>query len=702
MPLGRGDSFAGYTVVRLLGSGAMGEVYLVQHPKLPRLDALRILGPGLSADEDYRQRFSRGADSAAALWHPSVVGVHDYGEFDDRLWIAMDYVEGTDAAQLLTDQYPRGMPAPAVGAIVIAVAGALDYAHQRGVLHRDVKPANILVTEPEDGVRRILLSDFGIPRQRGDINGLTTARFNERTLAYSAPEELMGSVIDGRADQYALAATAFHLLTGAPPYQHSNPVALISEHLNAAPPKLSDRRPDLAHVDQVLSTALAKDPADRFDRCRQFATALNERAANPRSDRSAKAAITVAAPAAGQDARRPSRSAPEGRHSATARSTFGKSERRAVGRRRRRILLAAATAMSVLAVISVIGYITQQKHTTTPPPPVAILDGTYRLVYDATKRTDNGAPGAGQPSTDNTSWWAYRSSCGPATGCVGTGTKLDPHNLQVMLTPAVTTVLHFADGRWQDTPPRYQNEEPMCLGVDGKVVAGTETMVTARSLEPQTDGALRGVSTMTVLTNECGNQGKVVQVPLVGNRTGDRPVGVSVADPAAVAVSPSPSTPAPPAAGPVLNGAYRFDYDTTHRTLNGQPTTGAQQTETHWWAFRSLCTSRRCVATGATLAENNHQEPSGLADVVQFIDGSWKDTPSLLNPMPCNTGNASQMLTSGWSFQPQADGTLRGVATDTVITDECGRQGDVLKTPFVVTRTGEVPPAVILADPALF
>jgi serine/threonine protein kinase, bacterial len=702
MPLVSGTLFAGYTILRLLGSGGMGEVYLAQHPRLPRRDALKILPTDVSTDREFRERFNREADLAATLWHPSVVGVHDRGEFDGQLWIAMDYVEGTNAAQLVKDQYPSGMPVRVVCTIVTAVAGALDYAHQRGLLHRDVKPANILLTNPEDGVRRILLADFGMAWQQGDISELTVPNSTVGTVSYAAPEQLMGSDIDGRADQYALAATAFHLLTGAPPYQHSNPVAVISQHLNAAPPKLTDRRPELAHLDQVLSTALSKDPADRFDRCRQFATALRERAADSKSDRSAEAAVTVAAHATGQSARPPSRSTQEGRHSATAQSTVAKSGWRGVGRRRLWILLGAATVAVALTVIGATGYLTQQKHNTTPIPPGAILDGTYRLVYDTTKRTDNGAPAPPQPNTDNTSWWAYRSLCRSSKECVAIGTKLDSHNPTVMLTPASTAVLHFADGLWRDTPPRFQNDEPKCLGADGKVVAGTETMAAARSMEPQPDGTLRGVSTTTVLTNECGNQGKVVQVPFVATRTGDRPIGVSVADPAGVAASPSTSAPAPPAASPVLNGAYRFDYDNTHQTVNGHPATNSGKTETHWWAFRSLCTSTRCVATGATLADNNQQEPSGLADVVQFIDGSWEDTPSLLNPVPCDTGNSTQMITSGWSFQPQADGTLRGVATDTVITNECGRQGDVYKTPFVVTRIGDVPPKVVLADPTLF
>lgn len=145
-----------------------------------------------------------------------------------------------------------------------------------------------------------LLADFGIARQLAEVSGLTATNMTVGTVSYAAPEQLMGSDIDGRADQYALAATAFHLLTGAPPYQHSNPVAVISQHLNAASPKLSDRRPELADLDPVLSKALAKDPAERFNRCREFAAKLSERAHfDPESDRSTEAGITVEAPRPG-------------------------------------------------------------------------------------------------------------------------------------------------------------------------------------------------------------------------------------------------------------------------------------------------------------------------------------------------------------------------------------------------------------------
>src|SRR3984893_13348566 len=249
MPLNNGDVFAGYTIVRRLGSGGMGEVYLAQHPRLPRRDALKVLPAALTADNEYRQRLSREADIAAELWHPHIVGVHDRGEFEGQLWLSMDYVDGT-------------------------VADALDYAHQRGLLHRDINPANILLAEADGKGRRIVLADFGIARQLGDISGLTATNMVMGTTAYAAPEQLLGTEIDGRADQYALGCTAFHLLTGAAPYDNSNAAVVISQHLSAPPPLIGERRPDLVDLNAAIAKVLAKDPATRFPSCSDFATAL--------------------------------------------------------------------------------------------------------------------------------------------------------------------------------------------------------------------------------------------------------------------------------------------------------------------------------------------------------------------------------------------------------------------------------------------
>ena len=257
MPLSGGQTFAGYRIVRLFGSGGMGEVYLAQHPRLPRKDALKVLAAEVSANAEYRARFNLEADLASELYHPHIVGVHDRGEDDGQLWISMDYVDGLDTARLLADKYRHGMPAHQVTKIVTAVASALDYAHDRGLLHRDVKPANIMLTN-DKSEQRILLADFGIARSLNAISSLTATGFTVGTVAYAAPEQLMGQEIDGRADQYALAATAYHLLTGSQLFPHS----------------LVEKPVGHAALDSVLATALAKTPDDRFPRCMDFARAL--------------------------------------------------------------------------------------------------------------------------------------------------------------------------------------------------------------------------------------------------------------------------------------------------------------------------------------------------------------------------------------------------------------------------------------------
>ncbi|GAB3011022.1 serine/threonine-protein kinase [Mycobacterium bourgelatii] len=268
-----GELFAGYTIVRRLGAGGMGQVYLAKHPRLPRHDALKILSAEYTADVEYRRRFDRECDLAASLYNQHIVGIHDRGEFNGQLWLSMDYVEGTDAAHLLNEKYPMGMPHAEVVEIISAVAEALDYAHSRGLLHRDVKPANILLGEAKPR-RRILLADFGIAREAGEISGLTVTNVLMGTTAYCSPEQLRGAHLDGRADQYGLGCTAYHLLTGTAPFHHTNPAVVISQHLSGQPPLLSQRRPDLAPLDPVIAKVLAKNPEERFATCSDFAAAL--------------------------------------------------------------------------------------------------------------------------------------------------------------------------------------------------------------------------------------------------------------------------------------------------------------------------------------------------------------------------------------------------------------------------------------------
>jgi serine/threonine protein kinase len=292
-----GQVFAGYTIVRRLGAGGMGQVYLAQHPRLPRRDALKILPGELTANLEFRQRFNREADLAASLYHEHIVGIHDRGEYQEQLWISMDYVEGTDAAKLLRSQYPSGMPQADVVEIISAVAEALDYAHSRGLLHRDVKPANILLgsTSAASPRRRILLADFGIARELGEISGLTATNMLVGTTAYCAPEQLQGAALDGRADQYALGCTAFHLLSGSAPFEHSNPAVVITQHLSAPPPLVGNRRIELAALDDVITKAMAKTPDERYTSCTDFASALAAQAVTAATDAASPTEV-IAAP----------------------------------------------------------------------------------------------------------------------------------------------------------------------------------------------------------------------------------------------------------------------------------------------------------------------------------------------------------------------------------------------------------------------
>lgn len=276
MPLADGQAFAGYTILRVLGTGGMGEVYLAEHPRLPRRDALKVLGTEVSHDAEYRQRFNQEAEMVATLRHPNIVTIYDRGDSDGQLWIAMEFVDGTDAFRLMSEQYRSGVPAEQVVHIVTAVADALDYAHSRDVLHRDIKPANILLGRSGSGIESVMLADFGVARWAGQHSDLTGTEATVGTVTYASPEQLTGQEIDGRADQYALAATAYHLMTGSAPFTNSNPAVVIGQHLGSTPPVIGAQRPELSAFGPVFDKALAKKPVDRYPSCRDFAAAMQQ------------------------------------------------------------------------------------------------------------------------------------------------------------------------------------------------------------------------------------------------------------------------------------------------------------------------------------------------------------------------------------------------------------------------------------------
>ncbi|HUM00287.1 MAG TPA: serine/threonine-protein kinase, partial [Mycobacterium sp.] len=358
------------------------EVYLAQHPRLPRQDALKVLPAAVSADQEYRARFHREADIAATLWHPHIVGVHDRGESEGQLWISMDYVEGTDAARLLEERYPNGMPPDEVVRIITAVAEALDYAHQRQLLHRDVKPANILIAQGDSGTERILLADFGIARWVDDASGLTGTNMTVGTVAYAAPEQLMGEQLDGRADQYALAATAYHLLTGTPLFQHSNPAVVISQHLSAPPPPIGTRRPALEDLGPVFCKALSKAPEDRYDTCIDFASALGHRLGTVAADTGATE-VTTASPIARRPRHRSRRQGPAPDTS----------------RRQPAVIVAAVLALLLIGV-SAFAYVLFHKDETTsgPSAPNAPILPVVAIGADCATLSQKAQTTTGQPA----------------------------------------------------------------------------------------------------------------------------------------------------------------------------------------------------------------------------------------------------------------------------------------------------------------
>ncbi|ORA17013.1 serine/threonine-protein kinase [Mycobacterium asiaticum] len=552
MSLEVGQVFAGYTILRILGAGGMGRVYLATHPRLPRDDALKVLPAEFTDDPEYRARFAREADLAAGLSHPHIVRIYDRGENDGLLWISMDYVAGTDVANLLAERYQAGMPVDEVVSTISAVASALDYAHHRGLLHRDVKPANILLTHPDGGQdRRIYLADFGIARRMDDGTGITAADVAVGTVAYAAPEQLKAGPIDGRADQYALACTAFHLLTGAPPFDHTNPTVVITQHIGTPPPSIGDRRPELAGLNPVFAKALAKEPADRFANCGEFALALSKHLTPYQYDtpialhaQHTQPSIPLPVP--------------------TREPRSGWAQRPAV-------LIGALVVVALLLVGGVFAGVkltqSSRKPTSTAAPqpanpappsissagPAGPFTGTYRADFGPLTDLDgNQAPDA-EPSTGT---YAVRSICA-GNGCVATASRLkgEPHF-------ASTMVFDQVGGTWLAVA---LSASP-CRNSTGEIWE-------VFRLQARPDGTLSGEQTRTA-RNNCQEKRTVTFT-----RTGDVAPGL-----------PDPAT-LPPRVISVAEG-LRGHYQLTRKFVGGDP----QQMGNSEIVTNCLRTGDRCMS----------------------------------------------------------------------------------------------------------
>ena len=267
--LDSGSSFAGYQIESVVGRGGMGVVYRATDLSLERPVALKLVAPELAEDELFRRRFLKEPRLAASLDHPNVVPIYEAGEHDGQLYLAMRFVDGSDMRTLLRRE--GGLPAERALDILAQVAGALDAAHRRGLVHRDVKPANVLVDE--DG--HAYLTDFGVTKQLGG-NTTETGQI-VGTLDYVAPEQIRGEDVDARADGYALACVLYECLAGAPPFHRATEAETLWAHMQEPPPPL----PGLPALDRVMVKALAKDPGDRYATCGELIADARAALAHP-------------------------------------------------------------------------------------------------------------------------------------------------------------------------------------------------------------------------------------------------------------------------------------------------------------------------------------------------------------------------------------------------------------------------------------
>ncbi|CAM5700677.1 serine/threonine-protein kinase [Kitasatospora aureofaciens] len=270
-----GRQVAGYRLEREIGRGGMAVVYRAKDLRLGRTVAIKLLAPELARNEVFRQRFMHESEAAAGIDHPHIVPVFEAGEHDGILYLAMRFVDGGDLRALINRDGP--LPIERATRLALQIASALDAAHDHQLVHRDVKPGNVLVAAGTDSEHpeHLYLADFGLTKKSLSLSGLTSAGQIVGTLDYAAPEQISGSPLDGRCDQYSLGCVVFELLAGAPPFRRESDLALLWAHLNDPPPELRGPRPDLPEaVGTVVARALAKAPGERYPSCLQFVAEL--------------------------------------------------------------------------------------------------------------------------------------------------------------------------------------------------------------------------------------------------------------------------------------------------------------------------------------------------------------------------------------------------------------------------------------------
>ena len=562
-----GTPFGRYQLIELLGSGGMGEVWRAHDTEIDRTVAVKMLLPHFAKDPEFEKRFRREARAAARLDDPHVVPIHDVGEIDGRLYVTMRLINGVDLQTMLNS---GPLDAQRAVHIVEQIASALSSAHQAGLVHRDVKPSNILVTANDFAY----LIDFGIARAAGDT-ALTSANTTIGTWAYMAPERFNTGQSDASSDIYALACVLYQCLTGELPFPGETLEQVAVSHMVMPPPTPSkDRTTIPTAMDGVIATGLAKNPTDRYPSAMQMAAAARQAITDPMSQ-------VPSAPSSPDPA--PTQPWQSSGELPAAPAQFGGSPSPAppAAKRRRRVLIGALAGVVLLVVAGVVvgTMLTRDdgQAGTTPPstgasPGMADFTGIYRADFSATTLMDGQLVEGATPSTAR---WGVRSVCRPE-GCVATALRLSGAG------PAVSSlVFDEIDGSWV----------AVGLGSDQCHNAPIEVW-DVFTLQPRPDGTLAGEFSGTS-SGGCSGKGTVTFA-----RTGSIDVNTL----------PDPATLPPRVVSPAA--ALRGHYQLTRNFTNGSP----QQDLVYDVTTDCLRTGDRCMSY--------FHSPSDFRPLV-FGDGNW-------------------------------------------------------------------------------
>jgi Protein kinase domain/PASTA domain len=379
--LSAGTRFGGYRIERTLGHGGMGIVYLAHQVELDRLVALKVIRPELAHDDHFRARFRSESRTAASIHHPRVVTVFGAGERDGLVYVAMRYVAGEDLGKLIATR--GALPADRAAELIAQVADGLDAVHAAGLVHRDVKPANVIV---EDDHAAAYLTDFGLAKAAAATEGLTATGEVIGSVDYMAPEQIEGRRIDARTDVYALGCVLFHAVSGRVPFADRESSAKMWAHLNEPPPAARSRNGDVPKaLDRVIRRAMAKDPARRFPSAGDLGRAARaavrgERVTEPeRAVGSGEAAAAETLPIATEVAPAPTVKLPR---------------RRRKRRRLRRVIsvvlaLLIVAALAAAAIVAVPRLTDDGGGSPSKPPGVTIPDLTGQPLDTAEQRLDD-------------------------------------------------------------------------------------------------------------------------------------------------------------------------------------------------------------------------------------------------------------------------------------------------------------------------